>query len=126
MPDRTRRKMVGDITLAFWDHAKLYYRDVDGNETGERELPPRSALLKPYATLPVDEFTPSKLRNPARNDPAAQETDPKTEKTEVRRGWARKHANRQINRIRHVFQWAVSQEMIPATVRAAHRRRSSR
>ena len=48
------------------------------------------------------------------------ETDPKTEKTEVRRGWARKHANRQINRIRHVFQWAESQEMIPATVRTAH------
>ncbi|HEX4125031.1 MAG TPA: hypothetical protein VHY37_09930 [Tepidisphaeraceae bacterium] len=121
MPDPECRKLVGDITLSFWNHAKTYYRDVDGNETDEQENF-RHALrfLKPYATLPVDEFTPSKLRAIQHTMMQSRTvTDPKTKKTATRPGWARKHINRRINRIRHVFQWAVSQEMIPATVHIA-------
>ena len=31
-------------------------------------------------------------------------------------GWARTHINRQTNRLRHVFKWAASNELIPGTV----------
>jgi hypothetical protein len=31
-------------------------------------------------------------------------------------GWCRTHINRQINRIRYIFKWAASKELIPGTV----------
>jgi len=34
----------------------------------------------------------------------------------VGRGWSRKYINRQIGRVRQVFTWAVSQELVPAMI----------
>ncbi len=34
----------------------------------------------------------------------------------VERGWCRPYVNKQVNRIRHVFKWAVSDELVPGSV----------
>ena len=34
----------------------------------------------------------------------------------VRRGWVRNHVNRQVSRIRQIFKWAVSEELINASI----------
>jgi integrase len=47
------------------------------------------------------------------------DTDAKTGKTSRRPGWSRTYGNRQTDRIKAVFRWAASDELIPAGVPAA-------
>ncbi len=95
---------VAEVLAAFWRHAKLYYRDPDGQPTGEADnyaeaLSPVRAL---YSRTEAIKFGPLAL------------TAVRAEM--IRRGWARTRINRQISRVKHVFTWAVSKEMIPGAV----------
>jgi integrase len=95
---------VNFVIAAFWQHAKAFYRKPDGTPTNEVEtfrsaLRPLKAL---YGPTPYLEFGPKALR-------AVQEEM-------VRLGWCRSFINKQTARLKHVFKWAVSQELVPASL----------
>jgi len=98
---------VAIVVAAFWRHAQAYYREPDGTPAGELSnfkdaLRP---LLRLYATTAATEFGPLALK--ALMDEM------------VRLKWSRTHVNRQAARVRHVFKWAVAQELIPASIHHA-------
>jgi integrase len=92
---------VNDVMLAFWKHAQVHYRDADGKLTCEPShfrsaLKPLRALC---GTEPAAEFSPKKLK-------AVREVMMTT-------GITRPEVNRRVAKIRHVFKWAVAEELVP-------------
>lgn len=95
------------VIRAYWRFARQYYRP---NEYGTLRVALR--LLKQfYGRSPAADFGPKKLRlvrdAMVRGDAAA---DP------PRRPWSRVYINQQTRRIRQMFRWAASHEMIPPEV----------
>lgn len=91
---------VGELCVAFMEHAKEFYRDQSGEQTGEANnyryaLRP---LVSLFRNLQCSKLGPSKL-------------------TEVRGALAKVHVRQQVNnnlaRIKRVFKWGVSQELVP-------------
>jgi site-specific recombinase XerD len=100
---------VNEVILAFWRHAEQHYRAEDGAPTGEADnsrdaLRPLKAL---YGHTAARDFGPLALR-------AVRDAM-------VKAGLSRGVVNARINRIRRVFKWAASFELVPATVSEALR-----
>jgi site-specific recombinase XerD len=95
---------VNDIILAYWGHAEDYYRTPDGDTS--QEIENIRAALRPvrklYGRTPARDFGPRALAA-VRN-------------SMIRAGLAYTTINARINRIRRVFRWAGSVEMIPGAV----------
>lgn len=95
---------INELLLAFWRHAMTHYRGPDGQAT--QELSNMADAIRPLRRLfehqPAASFGPLALR-------AVRDEMVKT-------GLARTTVNARINRIRRVFKWAASVEMIPASV----------
>jgi integrase len=95
---------VNEVILAFWEHAKKHYRHADGTPT--RELDNYRDALRPLRKLfgrtRASEFGPLRLR-------AVREEM-------LRADLCRKTINARVHRLRRVFRWAVSEELIPASV----------
>jgi len=102
--DRTSDRTVDEVILAFWKHAQTHYRHPDG--TPSEELANLKAALRPlrklYALTRARDFGPLALR--AVRDEM------------VRSDLARTSINDRINRIRRVFRWAASVELVPVAV----------
>ena len=98
---------VTEVILTFWRHAVAFYVTPDGEPAAEQHSY-KSALRI--------------LRKVAGPDPAA-EFGPKrllaVQAAMVEAGWTRKYGNRSLGRVRHVFKWAVSREMIPVEIYTA-------
>jgi integrase len=98
---------VAELIAAFWKHAKSYYRLPDGSQS--TELSAFKSALKHlrrlYGRTAAPEFGPLALEA-VRNAMIAER-------------WVRSSINKHCNRIRHVFKWAASREMISAAVPAA-------
>jgi integrase len=95
---------VCELILAFVNHGKSHYCHPNGTPTGELEnfrhaLRPLRQL---YGESLACEFGPLRLRA------VRQEM--------LNTGLCRKSINARIHRIRRVFRWAVSMELVPATV----------
>jgi len=58
-----------------------------------------------YGSLPVDQFSPNKLRA--------------VRQLMIQKGWCRTSINKRVSLIRSVFAWAASREMLPETVHRA-------
>jgi integrase len=100
---------IAELILAYWKHAETYYRTREGKPTQEQDnlrvaLRP---LRKLYGRTPARDFGPLALQA-VRQDM-------------IRSGLCRTTINARANRIRRVFKWAVSVEMIPASVTHALR-----
>ena len=100
-PRNTATLTIAQLCVAFLKHAEGYYRQPDGTPTGEAEnlrfaLRPLNRL---YARLPAAEFSPLKLR-------AVREEM-------IKLGWVRTNINQKIHRIRGMFKWAESNEILP-------------
>jgi integrase len=110
---------VSTIALAFWKHAQAFYKHPDGTPTGEagNYRPALRALRKVYGAMAAASFGPKTLRSLRTAMLLPQDgTDPTPKKTIRRPGWSRTYANRQVERIKAIFRWAASEEMIPAGV----------
>lgn len=98
---------IGDILDAFTAHARIYYRHPDG--TPSDEFKSYGLAIRPlrtlFAALPAAQFGPLALKQVRENM--------------IGRGWSRKVINRQIGRLRSLFGWAVSRELIPAGIHQA-------
>jgi integrase len=100
---------VGELILSHWQWAERYYRDERGK--AGQELDNLRAALKPlrrlYGHTQAAAFGPLSLR-------AVQEDLAKS-------GLSRGVVNARVNRVRRVFKWAVSYELIPSSVYEALR-----
>lgn len=114
---------VKDVVLAFLRHAMKHYRRADGQPTGEvesfRQL--GRLLVSLNGDEPAAEFGPLKLRRCREwmirggwvyRDPADEHRQKQA------RPWCRTTINRQVRRIRTLFKWAASMELVPPTVPA--------
>jgi integrase len=100
---------VNEVILAFWDHAEQHYCREDGTPTGEADnyreaLHPLKAL---YGHTTARAFGPLALR-------AVRDAM-------VKSGLSRGVVNARVNRVRRVFKWAASFELVPAAVYEALR-----
>src|SRR3984957_5191606 len=98
---------IAELIQAFKKHAEEYYRRPDGTPTDEVSSFRQS--LRPLRTLfgssLARDFGPLSL-GVVRNE-------------KIRLGWCRTNINGQVARIKHVFKWAVSKELVPASVHHA-------
>lgn len=109
LPDRHTGAIFTDLTvneliLRFWRHAELYYRDANGEPSGEIH-PLKHALrfLRDQWGLGIAEsFSPLKLAAVGQKMISA--------------GLCRNVINGHLSRIKRVFKWGVSQELVPPSV----------
>jgi len=95
---------VKELLARFWLHAEQYYRtETDGRN---KELEQFRLALRPvnqlYGETPAIDFGPRSLKA--------------VRQTMVEKSWSRLYINKQVNRIRHVFKWGVSDELIPSSM----------
>ncbi len=94
---------VAELAAAFLRHAQEYYRRPDGTPTSElKNIKLAIRRLKLYHRTPAAKF-----------GPVALET---VRHAMITEGLARRTINQDVNRIRLMFKWATSKEMIPPTV----------
>jgi integrase len=88
---------VNEIILAFWQHAEAHYG------AGNKELEQYRYSLRPlremYGSHPADKFTPKCLKT--------------VRQRMADLGWCRNVINRRLTRIKTMFSWAVSEELVP-------------
>lgn len=95
---------VNTVVAAFVAHAEGYYVDAAGHPTSELACCRQAIrpLQRLYGQTSACNFGPLALKA------VRQEM--------IRMGWSRKNLNKQVNRLRSLFKWAASQELIPASV----------
>ncbi|VTT98879.1 catalytic phage domain protein : Uncharacterized protein OS=Rhodopirellula sp. SWK7 GN=RRSWK_05083 PE=4 SV=1: Phage_integrase [Gemmataceae bacterium] len=98
----------GEVTIdyvlaAYLDRARQEYLS-DGQPTDEiRHIETViRAVHEVYGTTPAERFGPRELKA--------------VRQTFIARRWCRKTVNAQTNRVRRIFKWAVSEEMVPPSV----------
>ncbi|MDH3583869.1 MAG: site-specific integrase [Phycisphaerae bacterium] len=98
---------IDHVIAAFWVHAEQYYRRPDGTATSELDnfrqgLRPLKQL---YGSTPAADFGPKSLLA--------------VRKKMMELDWCRTNINTQVNRLKHVFKWAVAQELVAPSVHQA-------
>jgi len=98
---------VAELVERFWDYANGYYRHPDGTPTGEASCfkKPLDILATAYGATLASEFGPLAIEV-IRN-------------TMIREGWCRNYINAQVARLKLVFKWGVSKELVPSSVHQA-------
>jgi integrase len=104
LPADPQATTIAEIVALFRQHAKTYYRRPDGTNTSEIYAFDAAVapLLKMYGKTPAAEFGPIRLET--------------VRQQMIRLQWARTSINKHTSRIRHIFKWAASREMIDVTV----------
>ncbi len=99
---------VGEVMVRYCRFAESYYPP-DGDTTSElRSIREALAPVRQlYEQTPVESFGPLALKA--------------VRQRMIDKGWCRSHINHQINRIRRMFRWAVSEELVPASIYEALR-----
>jgi integrase len=93
---------VNELILAFWKYAEGHYGD-DSKELRQYRYSLRP-LRQMYGSQPAKNFTPKCLKA--------------VRQRMADLGWCRSVINRRLTRIKTVFSWAVSEELVPSS--AAH------
>ncbi|HXD87481.1 MAG TPA: tyrosine-type recombinase/integrase [Urbifossiella sp.] len=106
-PADAQHVTIDEVMLAFIRFAEKYYRHADGTPTGELDEFKRSlATIRPkYGHTVAASFGPLALEE-VRNGMVAA-------------GWSRKVINRRVGRIKRMFKWAASRQLIRAEVYGA-------
>ncbi|HEV3167524.1 MAG TPA: recombinase XerD, partial [Isosphaeraceae bacterium] len=102
-PAADRALSIGDLILAYWRHVEGYYIK-DGRPSSEQDNI-RQALRfvrRLYGTTVAADFGPLALKN--------------VREAMIEAGRSRKLINKDINRVRQMFGWAVENEILPVQV----------
>jgi len=95
---------VKEVIARYWIYANQYYRNADGSVS--TEIKNVRLALRPvnelYSMTKATQFGPVALRA--------------VRQKMIERGMCRGSINRQIGRVKRVFKWAVSEELIPGEV----------
>ena len=104
---KTTDYSVAEVAAQFWTYAQVYYAEIEGKPNKEREAykTALAPLVRLYGRKIATDFGPLALET-VRN-------------AMIDQGWCRTHVNRQIARLKMVFKWAVSREMIGGSVHHA-------
>lgn len=96
--------MVLEIVDRFWMHAKEYYRTPEGapSKSQVNFKVTLKEMKELYGSTSALAFGPRALK-------ALREKF-------IQKGYCRKHVNQQVGRVKQVVRWAVSEELIPASV----------
>jgi integrase len=126
-PDLT----VNELILAYWKHVEAYYVK-DGRPTSEQDTIRQALrfLKRLYGDTPAAAFGPLALkavREAMVEHPVTRKVkvkDPETgavreEVRVLRQGLSRRFINKQVDRVRRLFAWAVEQELVPVAVHQA-------
>lgn len=100
----SRPSTVAEVVAAYRRFARAYY--VRGDEPTKEYVEMRYAarpLLRLFSSLPAESFGPKALRTVQRQ-------------LESEARLSRRVINRRINRIRRIFKWAVSEELVPLSL----------
>jgi integrase len=129
-PDQDELSMV-ELMALYLRHVDAFYLK-DGRPTSEPNTVRQAFkfLRRMYGHLPARKFSPKKLKRVRQamidHDVTRTRTvrDPETgesrkETRVLAHGLARKFINKQVNRIRLMFAWAVEEELLPVTVHQA-------
>lgn len=105
---------VNMLCIKFWAYAQEYYRHSDGTATSE--ISSYKYAIRPlrelYGDSLVDDFGPLSLKA-VRTSMAESE---KKAHTKVSTKLSRKYINKQVRRMKSVFKWGVSNELVPADI----------
>jgi hypothetical protein len=105
-PPATSDLTIVELMAAYLKHAKAHYRDRDGKPTPE--LACINAALRSvkelYGRTLAVEFGPLALKA--------------VQAAMVKAGMSRGTVNRQIHRVRRMFRWTVSEELLPPSISA--------
>lgn len=95
------------IMAGYLEHAERYYRRADGKPGREYELIKQVLryVRKNCSDLPAKDFGPTRLKE--------------VRQLLINAGHCRKYINKNVDRIRRMFKWAVGEEMIPVEVHTA-------
>jgi integrase len=98
---------VAELIERFRAHAEKYYRRPDRTPSGEADaFKPALAIVNGlYGATAAANFGPLALENCRR--------------AMIEKGWCRTHINAQVSRVKLVFSWGVSQELLPPSVHHA-------
>jgi integrase len=91
---------VNELILAFWKHAGSNYGE--GNKELEQYRYSLRPLREMYGNHPADRFTPKCLKA--------------VRQRMAELGWCRTVVNRRFTRIKTMFSWAVSEELVPPSI----------
>ena len=101
---------VNEVCLAFMLHAQVEYVDASSGKPS-KEYDCYKSAVKPlrelFGDLPAESFGPNALRT--------------VREQYIANGWTRSFIGKSVSRIRHIWKWAVSREMISATTLEALR-----
>jgi integrase len=95
---------VNEVLLAFLNHAEDHYRRTDGtttNEFDEYKIVARH-VRELYGDAPASTFGPLALKAIRQKFIDAK--------------WSRNFINQRVGRVRRIFKWAASEELVPAAV----------
>lgn len=121
-PGQIRVELVEDLVAAFWPFAEQHYRHPDGtptNEIREYDLTLR-ALLRLFGETPVREFGPLALKKfrDALIDGTWLDEEEKAwrRRNRMEFGLSRKTTNHRIDKVKRVFKWGVSEELVDHSI----------
>jgi integrase len=98
---------VNEVLLAHLEHAERHYRRADGtltHEVDEYRLISRY-VRELYGTTPAADFGPLALKA--------------VRQKFITVGWCRTLINQRVGRVRRIFKWAASEQLVPASVHQA-------
>ena len=98
---------VAELAVRFLEHAQTYYRHPDGTPTSELSAYklPVGVLVRLYGRTPAADFGPLAM-DAVRN-------------AMIAKGWARRSINLHTGRLKRLFKWGVSKEIVPPSVHQA-------
>lgn len=104
LADDTAGVTVNEVLLAYLGHAERYYVGADGKPSDAiRHVRTASQVVRElYGHTPAVEFGPMALKA--------------VRQQFVARGWCRQSVNRQVDRVRLIFKWAVAEQLVPTAV----------
>ena len=96
-------RVVG-VLLAYVDHAERHYLTATGEPTGEiKQVKTVVRIVRElYGNTPAAAFGPLALKAVRRQF--------------IAKGWCRRSVNQQTERVRRIFKWAASEELVPTTI----------
>jgi integrase len=108
-PAVDRTLSLNELILAYWRHVEGYYVK-DGKPTSEQDNIKQALrfVRRLYGATPAPDFGPVALKN--------------VRQAMIEAGRSRKLINKDINRIRQLFGWAVESELLPVQVHQSLKR----